>query len=78
MKFYIVKKDQQLEAIPAEEELLESYQNNNYKYVNIVSACNKQDALKRFPSIQKSNKKRIIIGVNIAAISIILAIYTIN
>ncbi len=29
MKFYIVKKDQQLEAIPAEEELLESYQNNN-------------------------------------------------
>ena len=78
MKFYIVKKDQQLEAIPAEEELLESYQNNNYKYVNIVSACNKQDALKRFPSIQKSNKKRVIIGVNIAAISIILAIYTIN
>lgn len=78
MKFYIVEKDQQLEAIPAEEELLESYQNNNYKYVNIVSACNKQDALKRFPSIQKSNKKRIIIGVNIAAISIILAIYTIN
>ncbi|GAA81696.1 MULTISPECIES: hypothetical protein [Pseudoalteromonas] len=78
MKFYIVKKDQQLEAIPAEEELLESYQNNNYKYVNIVSACNKQDALKRLPSIQKSNKKRIIIGVNIAAISIILAIYTIN
>ena len=78
MKFYIVKKDQQLEAIPAEEELLESYQNNNYKYVNIVSACNKQDALKRFPSMQKSNKKWVIIGVNIAVVSIFLTISTIN
>ncbi|WP_166112780.1 hypothetical protein [Pseudoalteromonas sp. Z9A5] len=78
MKFYIVKKDQQLEAIPAEEELLESYQSNNYKYVNIVSACNKQDALKRLPSMQKSNKKWVIIGVNIAVVSIFLTISTIN
>jgi hypothetical protein len=78
MKFYIVKKDQQLEAIPAEEELLESYQNNNYKYVNIVSACNKQDALKRLSSMQKSNKKWVIIGVNIAVVSIFLTISTIN
>jgi hypothetical protein len=78
MKFYIVKKEQQLEAIPAQRLILESYQANNYKFVNVVSACNTQDALKRFPSIQKSNKKRIIIGVNIAVISIILAIYTIN
>ena len=78
MKFYIVKKDQQLEAIPAEEVLLESYQNNNYKYVNIVSACNKQDALKRLSSMQKSNKKWVIIGVNIAVVSIFLTISTIN
>ena len=78
MKFYIVKKEQQLEAIPAQKLLLESYQANNYKFVNVVSACNKQDALKRFPSIQKSNKKRVIVGVNIAVLSIILAIYTIN
>jgi len=41
MKFYIVKKDHQLEVIPAEKALLERYEANQYSYVNVVSACDK-------------------------------------
>tara|TARA_B100001063_G_C16723608_1_gene535009 strand:+ start:874 stop:1110 length:237 start_codon:yes stop_codon:yes gene_type:complete len=78
MKFYIVKKDHQLEAIPADKDLLERYESDQYSYVNVVSACNKQDALKRLSTEQKHSKKWLIIGANIAVISLILTIYTIN
>ena len=55
MKFYIVKKDHQLEAIPADKDLLERYESDQYSYVNVVSACNKQDALKRLSTEQKNS-----------------------
>ncbi|MBH0028448.1 MULTISPECIES: hypothetical protein [unclassified Pseudoalteromonas] len=78
MKFYIVKKDHQLEAIPAKKALLERYQANHYSYVNVVSGCNKQDALKRLSTEQKHSKKWLLIGANIAVFSVILTICTIN
>ena len=78
MKFYIVKKAQQLEAIPANKELLQHYKNNHYSYVNVVSACNKEDALKRLNTEQKHSKMWLIIDANIAVISLILIICTIN
>jgi len=78
MKFYIVKKANKLDAIPAEKELLERYKADHYSYVDIVSACNKEDALKRLTTEQKHSKKQLIIGVNIAVFSLILIICTIN
>ncbi|MBQ4798684.1 hypothetical protein J8L73_06010 [Pseudoalteromonas sp. MMG006] len=78
MKFYIVKKDHQLEAIPAEKTLLERYEADQYSYVDVVSAYDKEDALKRLPTEHKHSKIWLIIGANIAVFSLILTIYTIN
>ena len=54
MKFYIVKKDDRVAAIPAQTKQLNEYKNRGFQFVEVIAAVDKNDALNRFP---KQNKK---------------------
>jgi len=54
MDFYILKKNNELTAIPAEESKCKEYLNSGYSYVNKVAACTEKAAVKK----QLSEKKR--------------------
>ncbi|KPM82929.1 MULTISPECIES: hypothetical protein [Pseudoalteromonas] len=57
MKFYIVKKDSRLAAIPAQESILNEYQERGFKFVEVINACDESDALSRTkPEIKRANK----------------------
>ena len=47
MKFYIVKKDSRLAAIPAQEAILNEYENRGFEFVEVIAACDESDALSR-------------------------------
>ena len=47
MDFYILKKNNKLTAIPAEEKKCKEYLNSGYSYVNKVAACTETAAVKK-------------------------------
>ncbi|PAJ74437.1 hypothetical protein CJF42_10545 [Pseudoalteromonas sp. NBT06-2] len=47
MDFYILKKNNQLTAIPAEESKCKEYLNSGYSYVNKVAACTETAAVEK-------------------------------
>jgi len=47
MDFYILKKNNELTAIPAEERKCKEYLNSGYSYVNKVAACTETAAVKK-------------------------------
>lgn len=64
MDFYILKKNNELTAIPAEENKCKEYLNSGYSYVNKVAACTAKSAVKK----QLSEKNRLVpifIGVGV-------------
>jgi hypothetical protein len=46
MDFYILKKKEEIIAIPADEQNCKQYLEDGYFYVDKVAACNEQSALK--------------------------------
>lgn len=46
MDFYILKKKEEIIAIPADEQNCKQYLDEGYFYVDKVAACNEQSALK--------------------------------
>ncbi|CAM4367614.1 hypothetical protein [Pseudoalteromonas ostreae] len=46
MDFYILKKQQEVIAIPADEQSCKQYLNSGYFYIDKVAACNETNALK--------------------------------
>ncbi|MGO2010744.1 MAG: hypothetical protein ACTJH9_02090 [Pseudoalteromonas sp.] len=46
MDFYILKKQQEIIAIPANEQSCKQYLNSGYFYIDKVAACNENNALK--------------------------------
>lgn len=76
MKFYIVKKDQCIAAIPAQESLLNKYENKGFKFVEIIAARDKDDALNRHPIKSKKNKKWRVLCTSLLLLAIILSIYS--
>ncbi|MDN3379520.1 MULTISPECIES: hypothetical protein [unclassified Pseudoalteromonas] len=46
MDFYILKKQQELIAIPANEQSCKQYLDSGYFYIDKVAACNETNALK--------------------------------
>jgi hypothetical protein len=47
MDFYILKKQEKLVAIPADEQNCKQYLDEGYYYVDKIAACNEKSALKR-------------------------------
>ena len=52
MDFYILKKQEKLVAIPADEQNCKQYLEDGYFYVDKVAACNEQSALKALQNKQ--------------------------
>ncbi|BBN83886.1 hypothetical protein PA25_38710 [Pseudoalteromonas sp. A25] len=52
MDFYILKKQEKLVAIPADEQNCKEYLDDGYFYVDKVAACNEKSALKRLQTKQ--------------------------
>ncbi|MDP2633317.1 MAG: hypothetical protein ACPG5Z_06390 [Pseudoalteromonas sp.] len=76
MKFYIIKKDQCVAAIPAQESILNEYQKKGFKFVEIIAARDENDALNRHPKSTINHKKwRALCTVSLLFM-IILSIYT--
>ena len=46
MDFYIIKKQQEVIAIPADEQSCKQYLDSGYFYIDKVAACNETNALK--------------------------------
>ena len=57
MKFYIIKKEQCVAAITAQESLLNEYKKKGFKFVEIIAARDENDALNRHPKSAKNYKK---------------------
>ncbi|WP_149980348.1 hypothetical protein [Pseudoalteromonas rhizosphaerae] len=70
MKFYIVKKDNSVAVIPAQTEQLNEYQKRGFEFVEVVAACDKNDALDRFPKHSKKRKKWLVLCSSLVVISI--------
>ncbi len=76
MKFYIIKKEQCVAAIPAQESLLNEYKKKGFKFVEIIAARDENDAFNRHPKSAKNYKKwRVLCTVSLLFM-IILSIYT--
>lgn len=72
MDFYILKKNNKLTAIPAEESKCKEYLNSGYSYVNKVAACTEKAAVKK----QLSEKNRFSsIFISIAIIVIAASVF---
>ncbi|MCF6434507.1 MULTISPECIES: hypothetical protein [Pseudoalteromonas] len=52
MDFYILKKQEKLVAIPADEQNCKEYLDDGYFYVDKVAACNEKSALKALQAKQ--------------------------
>lgn len=52
MDFYILKKQEKLVAIPADEQNCKQYLDDGYFYIDKVAACNEKSALKRLQTKQ--------------------------
>ncbi|NOU50433.1 hypothetical protein HG263_07740 [Pseudoalteromonas sp. JBTF-M23] len=52
MDFYILKKQEKLVAIPADEQNCKEYLDDGYFYIDKVAACNEKSALKRLQAKQ--------------------------
>ncbi len=76
MKFYIVKKDQCVAAIPAQESLLNEYKNKGFKFVEVIAARDENDALDRHPTRRKNSKKWRALCTSLLLLAIILSIYS--
>mgnify|MGYP000122577072 FL=1 len=58
MDFYILKKQQELIAIPANENSCKQYLDSGYFYIDKVAACNETNALKRLQTKQTKTLKK--------------------
>lgn len=76
MKFYIIKKEQCVAAIPAQESLLNEYEKKGFKFVEIIAARDENDALNRYPKSSKSDKNWRVLCTVLMLLTIILSIYT--
>jgi hypothetical protein len=45
MDYYILKKDDEFKAIPADKEVCRSYEESGYRYVDKIAACTEQAAI---------------------------------
>ncbi|MFC3032585.1 hypothetical protein ACFOEE_08645 [Pseudoalteromonas fenneropenaei] len=57
MDFYILKKQQEIIAIPADEQNCKQYLEQGFSYVDKVAACNEQSALKSLQTRQTKTFK---------------------
>jgi len=78
MKFYIVKKESRIAAIPAEEELLANYKNKGFKFVEVLAARDKDDALARSPNSYKKHKKWLALCSTFALLALIITFFALN
>ncbi|MCF7499509.1 MULTISPECIES: hypothetical protein [unclassified Pseudoalteromonas] len=78
MKFYIVKKDSRLAAIPAQESILNEYKERGFEYVEVINACDKDDALARTSPCSKWTKKGLFLGSSLVILTLIFIIFAIN
>ncbi|MGO2010743.1 hypothetical protein [Pseudoalteromonas sp.] len=78
MKFYIIKKASRIAAIPAEEELLEDYKSKGFKFVEVIAASDKDDALARSPTRLKKHKKWLVLCSTFALLAIIITFLSLN
>ena len=57
MDFYILKKQQELIAIPANQQSCKQYLDSGYFYIDKVAACNETNALKALQAKQTKTLK---------------------
>ena len=78
MKFYIVKKDSRLAAIPAQESILNEYKERGFEFVEVIAACDESDALSRTNPSVNGSKKWLIYPSALVILSLIAIIFAIN
>ncbi|AXV67290.1 hypothetical protein D0907_18420 (plasmid) [Pseudoalteromonas lipolytica] len=78
MKFYIVKKDSRLAAIPAEESVLNEYKARGFEFVEVIAARDEPDALSRTTPHAKRPKKWLFYGSMLVILSLIAIIFAIK
>jgi len=76
MDFYILKKQQELIAIPADKKNCKEYLDSGYFYIDKVAACNEVNALKRLQTKQVKSLKYPIIMALLALPAIIASWYS--
>ncbi len=78
MKFYIVKKDSRLAAIPAQESMLNEYKEQGFKFVEVINACDESDALSRTKPELKQPFKWLICSFTLIILVLITVIFVIK
>ncbi|KTF16934.1 hypothetical protein [Pseudoalteromonas sp. H105] len=72
MDFYILKKQQELIAIPANEQSCKQYLDSGYFYIDKVAACNEKNAIK---ALQAKQTKAIKIPLAMALLALPMIIF---
>ena len=72
MDFYILKKQQELIAIPADEQSCKQYLDSGYFYIDKVAACNETNAIK---ALHKKQTKAIKIPLAMALLALPMIIF---
>ena len=76
MGFYILKKQQELIAIPANQQSCKQNLDSGYFYIDKVAACNETNAIKALQAKQTKSLKRPLGMALLALPVIIIAIYS--
>ncbi|HBW97849.1 MAG TPA: hypothetical protein DEF74_05995 [Pseudoalteromonas sp.] len=75
MDFYILKKQQELIAIPANQQSCKQYLDSGYFYIDKVAACNETNAIKALQAKQTKSLKMPLGMALLALPVIIIALY---
>jgi len=78
MDFYILKKQQEIIAIPANEQSCKQYLDSGYFYIDKVAACNESNALKVLQSKQTKAVKIPLFLALLALPMIVIAWYSLS
>ena len=78
MDFYILKKQQELIAIPADEQNCKQYLDSGYFYIDKVAACNESNALKILQAKQTKALKVPLIMALLALPMVVFAWYSLS
>lgn len=78
MDFYILKKQQELIAIPADEQNCKQYLDSGYFYIDKVAACNETNALKILQAKQTKALKVPMIMALLALPMVVFAWYSLS
>ncbi|MDE3271951.1 hypothetical protein AAEU29_08935 [Pseudoalteromonas sp. SSM20] len=72
MDFYILKKGDELKAIPADKAICKSYEKSGYSYIDKVAACTEQAAINKLKGNTLETLKGPLIRLSVVIFALVL------